>query len=160
MDFKRSMQSFFFLGSQLWKLDEWNWNGEYIPNMLQNYKGHYNSIDEEWNFKNSHTTDLFYIENISQEGKVFGIINIEEVREPLHWWVILEDIDVTKPEQLWKKGEPNSDGYFTLENAVVHKVLTVNMSGDPPSVLSTLWDNPSNSLEIKGNILIPKTSCS
>ena len=109
------------------------------------HEGHYNSIDEEWNFKNSDTTDLFYIENISQEGKVFGIR--EGVGEPLHLWVILEDIDETKPGQLWKKGEPNSDGYFTLENAEVHKVLT-------------LWNNPSNTLEIKGNILIPKTSVS
>ena len=72
--------------------------------------------------------------------------------------VILEVFKKDRAEQLWKQGKPNSDGYFTLENAVVHKVLTVNMSVNPPSELSALWNNPSNSLEIKGNVLKPSFS--
>ena len=40
-------------------------------------------------------------------------------------------------DQIWKKGEPNCQGYFTLENSQVPKVMTAISS---------------NSLEIKGNI--------
>ena len=52
--------------------------------------------------------------------------------------VILEDAEEEgNPEQLWKKGKPNNEGYFTLENCKVPKVMTA---------ISTC------SLEIKGNI--------
>ena len=40
-------------------------------------------------------------------------------------------------DQIWKKGEPNCQGYFTLENSQVSKVMTAISS---------------NSLEMKGNI--------
>ena len=40
------------------------------------------------------------------------------------WWVILEDFEENKAEQLWKKGVPNDEGYFTLENSKVPKLLT------------------------------------
>ena len=42
-----------------------------------------------------------------------------------------------KTDQLWKKGKPDAEGYFTLENSGVPKVITaISESG----------------LEIKGNI--------
>ena len=78
--------------------------------------------------------DLIYIENILQK-KVLGATNYDEV--------ILEDFEEDKAEQLWKKGEPNADGYFTLENSKVPKVMTA-ISPD--------------SLEIKGNIFLRYTS--
>ena len=40
------------------------------------------------------------------------------------WWVILEDFEEGKAEQLWKKGEPDAEGYFTLQNSGEPKVLT------------------------------------
>ena len=36
-----------------------------------------------------------------------------------HSEVILEDFEGGKAEQLWKKGEPDAEGYFTLENYYV-----------------------------------------
>ena len=53
--------------------------------------------------------------------------------------VIEEDKVVDKAEQLWKKGELDAEGYFTLENSGVPKVLTAISE---------------NELEIKGNITL------
>ena len=41
-----------------------------------------------------------------------------------HGEVILEDFEGGKAEQLWKKGEPDAEGYFTLQNSGEPKVLT------------------------------------
>ena len=62
---------------------------------------------------------------------VWGITNDSKV--------ILENFEEDKDEQLWKKGEPNAEGYFTLENSKVPKIMTA-VSPD--------------SLEIKGNITL------
>jgi hypothetical protein len=98
--------------------------------MLKN-KGLWNS-DEEWNFKTKE--DLIYIENISKT-KVLGTTTDGEV--------VLEDFEQDVEKQLWKKGEPDAEGYFTLESCNVVKVMTaISESG----------------LKIKGNIpvrLIP-----
>ena len=60
---------------------------------------------------------------------VWGITNDSKV--------ILENFEEDKDEQLWKKGEPNAEGYFTLENYKVSKFITASSS---------------NSLELKGNV--------
>jgi hypothetical protein len=60
---------------------------------------------------------------------VWGITNDSKV--------ILENFEEDKDEQLWKKGEPNAEGYFTLENYKVSKFITAS---------------PSTSLELKGNV--------
>ena len=39
--------------------------------------------------------------------------------------VILEVFEENKLEQLWKKGKHNTEGYFTLENFKVPKIMTV-----------------------------------
>ena len=71
---------------------------------------------------------MIYIENISKT-KVLEAKNDGEV--------ILEDFEDGNADQLWKKGESDADGYFTLENSKVPKVITaISKSG----------------LEIKGNI--------
>ena len=49
-------------------------------------------------------------------NKVLGIANGVKVIE--------EEIQEDKPEQLWKIGEANTEGYFTLENSKVPKLLT------------------------------------
>ena len=99
--------------------------------MLQNKAGLWMSNDE-WNFKKKDENDdySYYIENISK-SKVLGAKNDGEV--------ILEDFEEDKAEQLWKKGEPNAEGYFTLENCKLSKVITATSS---------------NSLELKGNITL------
>ena len=95
--------------------------------------------DEEWNFKTK--DDLIYIENISNT-KVLGATSDGEV--------ILEDFDEDKSEQLWKKGEskdfesevfgePDAEGYFTLENCKVPKFMTAVCE---------------NCLEIRGNTIL------
>ena len=73
---------------------------------------------------------MFYIENINKT-KVWGTTNDNKV--------ILENFEEGKDGQLWKKGEPNADGYFTLENSKVQKVITANSSGG---------------LEIKGKVTL------
>ena len=53
--------------------------------------------------------------------------------------VILENFEEDKDGQLWKKGAANAEGYFTLENYKVSKLLTaISESG----------------LELKGNITL------
>jgi hypothetical protein len=74
--------------------------------------------------------DLIYIENTSRK-KVLGAT--------IDGKVIQEDFEEGKTEQLWKKGKPDAQGYFTFENSGVPKVLTaISESG----------------LEIKGNITL------
>ena len=97
--------------------------------MLQNKEDQLWMSDEEWNF-NQTKDDLIHIENISKT-KVLGVTNYGEV--------ILEDFQEYIAEQLWKKGEPSSKGYFTLENSKVPKILT--------AVSSSI-------LKIKGNVTL------
>jgi hypothetical protein len=81
--------------------------------VLKNKEGNWIS-SEDWNFKAK--GDLIYIENISKT-KVFGTTSDGKV--------ILKDVKEDEDDQLWKKGEPNAEGYFTLKNKKVPKVLTV-----------------------------------
>ena len=53
--------------------------------------------------------------------------------------VIQEDFVEGKADQLWKKGKPDSKGYFTLENSGVPKVITAISE---------------SSMKIKGNIIL------
>ena len=73
---------------------------------------------------------MIYIENLSQ-AKVLGTTNNGVLN--------LQNFEKDKAEQLWKKGEPNAEGYFTLENYKVPKVMTATSS---------------TSLELKGSITI------
>ena len=84
--------------------------------MLQNKEGLWKS-NEMWTFTTKN--DLIYINNISK-AKVLGATNDGEV--------VLEDFEEDKKELLWKKGEPNDEGYFTLENTEVSKVMTATSS--------------------------------
>ena len=93
--------------------------------MLQNKGGFWNSNDT-WNFTSKE--DLISIENIN-ETKVWGTTNDSKV--------ILENFEVDKNGQLWKKGQPNAEGYFTLESYKVSKFVTAASS---------------TSLKLKGNI--------
>ena len=83
--------------------------------------------DEVWNFKPK--DDLIYIENISKT-KVLGTSNDGEV--------VLEDFAEDKTEQLWRIGESNAEGYFTLENSKVPKIMTAISS----SILRVIGNIP------------------
>ena len=79
-----------------------------------------------WIFKPK-DDDLIYIENTNTK-KVLGSTSDGKV---------IEEVKVEgKAEQLWKKGEPDAEGYFTLQN-----------SGQQPKVLTAISES---SLEIKG----------
>ena len=81
--------------------------------MLQNKAGLWNSNDV-WKFKTK-GDDWIYIENTSKT-KVLGSTSDGKV---------IEEVKVEgKAEQLWKKGEPDAEGYFTLQNSGEPKVLT------------------------------------
>ena len=89
------MQIKLFFKAQLWKLD---------GHELKNKEGLWKSSDK-WVFKDK--DERIYIENISKT-KVLGPSNDGQV--------ILEDKDKEKDEQLWEKGVPDIEGYFTLKN--------------------------------------------
>ena len=84
--------------------------------------------DEEWNFKAK--DDLIYIKNISKTKTLQAYSN-------RYAW--LSNSEEDQAEQLWKKGDPNAEGYFILENSSVPKVLTATSSSD---------------LKIQGNITL------
>ena len=108
-----------FLSDQKWKLED---------KLLKNKAGVWKS-DDSWIFKPK-DNDLIYIENTSK-AKILGATSDGNY--------ILEDSEEGKAHQLWKKGEPDAEDYFTLENSGVLKVLTaISESG----------------LEIKGNITL------
>ena len=114
------MQFNSFTGSQLWKLD-----GSTLQNKDQIWMS-----DDEWVLRTK--TNLIYIENALTK-KVLGTTN--------ECQVIPEDYQEGKTQQLWKKGEPNAEGYFTLENSNVTKIMTANYLS-------------SSILQIKGNIIM------
>ena len=93
--------------------------------MLQNKEQIWKSNDM-WNFTSE---DLIYVKNINKT-KVWGATNGSKV--------ILENFEEDKSGQLWERGEPNAEGYFTLESFNVSKFLTASSS---------------NSSELKGNII-------
>ena len=81
--------------------------------MLKDKAGLWKSVDL-WLFKPKND-DLISIENTSK-GKVLGATSDGKVIQEF----LVED----KAYQLWKKGEPDAEGYFTLQNSGEPKVLT------------------------------------
>ena len=69
--------------------------------------------DEKWVFKTKN--NLIYIENIKTK-KVLESKNDGKVSQ--------EDYEEGKAQQLWKKGEPNAEGYFTLGNFNRTEIMT------------------------------------
>ena len=96
--------------------------------MLKNKAGLWKSVDS-WIFKPKND-GLISIENTSKR-KVLGATSDGKV--------IQEVFVEGKADQLWKKGEPDAEGYITLENYGVPKVMTAISQSD---------------LEIKGNIAL------
>ena len=96
--------------------------------MLKDKTGLWKSVDS-WTFKTK-GDDLIYVENTSKT-KVLGATSNGKV---------IQEVSVEgKANQLWKKGKPDAEDYFTLENSGELKVLTaISESG----------------LEIKGNITL------
>ena len=113
----------YFSGSQLWTSND--------DSKLENRDKLWVS-NETCVFNNKN--DYIYIEN--DNGKVLGLTNDSIVS-----WV---DYVNGTDSQLWIKGEPTVEGYFTLENVGVPMVLTA---------ITKMIDNmvSESSLEIKGN---------
>ena len=104
---------------QRWKLDD---------NMLKDKAGLWKSVDS-WIFKTK-DDDVIYIENTSKT----------KVLEATSDGRVIQEFSVEgKANQLWKKGKPDVEGYFTLENSGVPKVITAIFK---------------SGLEIKGNIIM------
>ena len=116
------------------------WNFKHKNKSIQEYSRHIKNIVGE-NFsvgENFRPTminiELIYIENMSKT-KVLA-----DIRDPRDGFeVILEEFKENKTEQLWKKGEPNDEGYFILES----------FERGPCYGLTAI---SSNSLETKGKI--------
>ena len=105
---------------QRWKLDD--------NKKLENKAGLWKSVDS-WSFKTKND-DLISIENTSKT-KVLEATSDSKVIE--------EAFVEGKADQLWIKGEPDADGFFTLKNSVVPKFLTAISESD---------------LEMQGNITL------
>jgi len=106
------------IGGQRWKLDD---------NLLKNEANWIWKSVDSWTFT-AKDDDLIYILNNSKT---------KVLRATSDGKVIQEFLVEGKADQLWKKGEPNFNGYFTLEN-----------SGEP-KLLTAIFES---GLEIKGNI--------
>ena len=93
------------------------------PKLLKN-KANLWTSNEEWGFTFKDKLVCIHnkLKNKVLETKIDGKVTLEDAEEG-------------KPEQLWKKGVTQPDGYFTLENSKVPKVITAISA---------------NSLEIKG----------
>ena len=94
--------------------------------MLQN-KDQIWVSDETWVFQNKN--DLIYIENILTK-KVLGFTNDGKVS--------LKVYEEGNADQLWKKGEADAEGYFTLRNSNFEVLTAISES----------------CLEIKGMLII------
>ena len=90
--------------SQLWKWEDFK---------LTNKADVWQSVDQ-WEFVDNDDKTMFYIRNINQK-KVLKVLDDDSVD--------LVDFDADKADQLWKKGD-TMEGYFTLKNSKLLKVLT------------------------------------
>ena len=91
----------------------WKFNGTNLKNKLSMWKS-----DDCWalNPLRGRKGNQFYIENTSKD-QVLGLVdgNVELVQDGRG--------------QAWEKGEPNTEGYFTLTNLASQKVLSAVSEG-------------------------------
>ena len=77
-------------------------------------KGNVWKSDDEWEFEKIGDTAMFYIRNKNQ-SKVLEVLDDDLVD-------LVEFVE-DKADQIWKKGD-TMEGYFTLENSELSKVIT------------------------------------
>ena len=89
---------------------------------------------DQWNFENK--TNLIHIIENTSKSKVLGTTSDGEVIE--------EDFDGNRTEQLWVKGEPNNEGYFTVATSE-SKLLLSAISSESLQVkgISNLYGSSS-----------------
>ena len=97
--------------SQLWKLDG-------AGGTLRN-KEDISISDHDWNITTKKST-LFNIVNL----------NNSRVLEITNGRVTEEDAVDGKDGQLWRKGKPDAEGYFSLEGSKSSKILTATSGND------------------------------
>ena len=98
-----------FLIDQLWKLEN---------NTLKNKEGFWKST-ENWRFE----TEGTMVHLVNESNSKFLFVSSDEVLESVN------------KKQLWEKGSPDNEGYFTLKDVTSKRVLTAMCT---------------NSLEVKG----------
>ena len=81
--------------------------------------GLWKSVDS-WIFKTK-DDEVIYIENTSKT-KVLGATSDGKV--------IQEVFEEGKADQLWKKGKPDAEGYFSLQGSKSSKILTATSGND------------------------------
>ena len=96
-------QALFSGPSEFWKLQDHK-----LINRGNDWKS-----DEEWNFTSQ--GNMILIENVSKK-QVLGISSNFIVTE--------RDEDQNDSTQLWKKGKPNAEGFFILENSEFPMVMS------------------------------------
>ena len=111
------------ISGQKWKLDN---------NLLKNKAGLWKSTDL-WTFTTK-DNDFIYIENTSKT-KVLGATSDGKV--------IQEVFVADKAEQLWKKGKPDANGYFTLSSPELTNF-------DPVEMVLTV--TPNSNLVVRGKL--------
>jgi hypothetical protein len=77
-------------------------------------------FDKKWNIKTKKT--FIIIVNDSNDKLVLGITKNDKVIE--------QDFVDGDPGQLWKKGKPDAEGYFSLEGSKSSKILTATSSSN------------------------------
>ena len=128
--------------------------------MLQNKEGHWVS-DQDWNFKPG-KDGLIYIESIT-DNQVLEFRKLDNN-------VVLEEFEEDKAEQLWKKGEPDDEGYFTLENSKVPKIMTAfsetvlkvkgNITFSVTSLLEHSDVQPTEGCFLRKELIFSQNTCS
>ena len=106
------IQIFIFLLIQI-LVQLWRVNGTTLTN-----RGNIWKSNDQWNFGNK--TDLIHIIENTSKSKVLGTTSTGEVIE--------EDFDGNRTEQLWVKGEPNNEGYFTVTTSESKLLFSANSS--------------------------------
>ena len=105
---------------QLWKI---------AGNKLINSANFWQTNDT-WKFKDNAEETMVYIKN-TVENKVLEKLNDGTVE--------LRAIDVNKTTQLWKKGEPNYEGYFPLSNDQFLTAISSSKFGTKGILSTDCW---------------------
>ena len=74
---------------------------------------------------------LFYINKIGLNGSKLFLTDKDSQA------MAVETFVVGKPGQLWKRGQPNNEGYYTLQSSESQKLITANLHLQGKCTLNT-----------------------
>ena len=96
------------VSGQLWKLD-----GQTLINKAKLWQS-----NDAWRFSSQDKFNCFTIQNNKKE-EVLEVLYDDKVKEQK-----LSSDESKAPQQLWRKGEGDNEGFITLINAASNKILT------------------------------------